>query len=100
MSGLIGEIVDGVTALVTGGMQIDDETRRAAKQSVRDTLARASERDRRELLSTRADAVDAHHIARVRAMAVAGTPIDNGAGQWQLTIPFAGAPRWFRIELP
>ena len=75
MSGVIGEIVDGVTALVTGGMKIDDETRKAAKQSVRDTLARASELDRRSLLSTRADAVDARHIARVRAMASAVTPI-------------------------
>ena len=66
---LAGEIVDAVTALVTGGMKIDAETRAAAKQSVRDTLARASELDRRELLSIRADAIDAKHLARVRKVA-------------------------------
>jgi hypothetical protein len=31
---------------------------------------------------------------------VAGTPTDNGSGQWQLTLPLNIAPSFFRLEAP
>ena len=89
---LAGELVDVVTALVTGGMRVDAETRRAAKAAVRETIARASELDRRELLPARADAITDRHLARVRRIAGATIPIEAHAAHVEGELAQAAMP--------
>lgn len=96
---LAGEIVDGVIALVAGGMRVDAETRRAAKAAVRETVARATELDRRELLPARADAITDRHLARVRRIAGATIPIEAHAAHVEGELAQAAMPQDVRESI-
>ncbi len=87
---IAGDIVDVVMRAITGGVEMSQEAREAAKKSVREILSAAAERDQRETVSVRADDITARHLARVAKVASAVVPIGAHAAHVESLLPHAG----------
>jgi len=94
-----GDIVDVVMRVITGGVEMSQEAREAAKKSVREILAAAEERDQRETVSVRADDITARHLARVAKVANAVVPIGTHAAHVEELIGHATMPETSRESI-